>query len=64
MSNAFQAMPRYRKKLSARAYLQLTQEERTNIVKVRMIPPQLGRHDFGKFEVTYRRPVYEIAAHG
>ncbi len=62
MSGLLNATPRRQVRLNARDYLRLTAEERTNITKVRIIPPTLGCRDFGGFEVTYRRPIF--IAHG
>lgn len=58
MTGLINAVPRRRSRISARAYLRLTAEERANIAKVRLIPPTLGSRDFGGFEVTYRNPVF------
>lgn len=60
MTRLMNAAPRRRSRISASDYLRLTVEDRANIAKVRIIPPALGRHDFGGFEVTYKRPVFIV----
>lgn len=62
MTGLMNATPRRRSRISASDYLRLTVEDRANIAKIRIIPPALGRADFGGFEVTYKRPVF--IAHG
>ncbi len=58
--SVLQAIPRRRVKLTPKAYLRLTPEERANITSIRLIPPDLGRRDFGGLDVIYRRPVYHV----
>ena len=44
--------------LSPEKYLNLNEKDRLNIACTKIIPPRLGKFDFGKIRVTYRTPVY------
>lgn len=45
--------------LSPERFLRLTSQERENIARTRIVPPELGKPGFGGLEVEYLIPVYE-----
>lgn len=46
--------------LTPRQFLDLSKEEKSNIIESKIIPPQLGKKEYGKFKVTYKDPIYAI----
>ncbi len=61
MLKALNLKPVRVRKLSPKVYLRLGKAEKSNISKIRFIQPKIGDHNFGHFEVTYKRPVYHYA---
>ncbi len=56
----FDLFPVTEKNLTAEEFLSLTEEERGKIRCVKIIPPRIGRRDFGGFKVTMKSPVYHV----
>lgn len=50
----------YRKVLSPKRFLRLSQKEKLNIKSVDIVPPSFSRNDFGKIVITYKNPIYKI----
>ncbi|CAN5325784.1 hypothetical protein BH10PSE19_BH10PSE19_02150 [soil metagenome] len=54
-------VPMYRTgTLSPERYLNLNERERANIESTKIIPAVLGEKGFGKIQVTYKSPVFEL----
>ncbi len=58
MKNFIDLYPQKKQKLSPKDYLSLTGKEKRNIVRSKFIPPSVGSHGFGHFDVTLKNPVY------
>lgn len=41
-------------------FLNLTEEDKSNIRQIKLIPPDLEEDDFGRMQVFYKSPIYEI----
>lgn len=47
--------------LSIEKYMSLTDNEKSNIQSVKIIPPKLESKDFGKIFVKYKVPTYKVS---
>jgi len=45
--------------LSPESYLKLNKQELINISNSEIIPPRLGKNDFGRILVHYKNPIYK-----
>ena len=52
------ALLRRRTTLTPAEFVKLTPEQQAAIKHTRIVPPTLGRADFGGIEVTYKTPRY------
>ena len=50
--------------ISPREYLKLTEEEKSEIEDIRIVPPTLGSRDFGMFRIVRKSPSYRIGRIG
>jgi len=59
MKNYIDLKPIKRKKISPKAYMQLSARKKGNIARSRFIPPKIGSQGFGYFELIFKHPVYQ-----
>ena len=45
--------------MTAEEYLNLTEEDRSEITEIRTIPPKIGSRDFVQFRVTTKSPIFQ-----
>ena len=46
--------------MSPQDFLTMPKEERINIKSIEIIPPQLGRNDFGKIRIEFKTLLYDV----
>lgn len=54
------ARPLYREILSSGKFVSLKDDERAKIKSAHIVPPKLGKKDFGGVLVEYKTPVYKV----
>lgn len=49
------------RKLSPEGFMELSAKDRDEIKRVRFVPPKIGSHGFGHFEVETSSPHFEVS---
>ena len=60
INKAFDLFPQDHKDISPHDFLTMNREDRINIKSVEIIPPQIGKNDFGKIRIEFKTPLYTI----
>ena len=61
MKHQYNAKAIYELILSPKDFVKLSDEDRSNIKNIQIIPPKLGCGHFGKIKITRKNPVYAVA---
>ena len=60
LNKPFDLFPNSYKDITPYDFLTMSKAERKNIKSVIIIPPQIGRNDFGKIRIEFNSPLYEM----
>ncbi len=56
----FNLFPVSHKDISPQEFLTMREVEKANIKSIEIIPPKIGKNDFGKIRVELKTPLYDV----
>ncbi len=49
----------YQDEITPKEFMNLSEKDKKNIKKIEIVPPKLGRADFGKIRINLKTPIYK-----